>query len=423
MYRGVGFFFHSSLTIPFAAFSHKVKDTVGDLEWRPGHPDKPIQEEETGTEKEKGEDEETEQFHMSIRKLSRCGRQIQNLLHHQTHGSMGEAAEIVLYILQTKSKFYMELREEMDLPAMDGLKEHQHVASTQARSFKEMCETVKEGDLIICTDFSMNLGHAHQHSFQNEHWCKFQSTMMPMVCIRRDKHGNVALEAIVAVSDDLTHSNNFVHHCLEFTINKYQDVTEGGIAHVHIWSDGCSEQFKSKYQMMWVSEARTTANLIYKDGPPPIIHHHFFASCHGKNMCDGLAGYIKTWIAREEVNGLYFADTKSLLPWLKENIEAGDFGVGDRSSSLPEVSQLHVDQDSPYVRKGGRFSTIRILYVPFGDVIHEHLYDVRKVDGIKSYHTFTSVAEKKVREALSNALILIADLLVLSTYLLIPSLS
>ena len=140
-------------------------------------------------------------------------------------------------------------------------------------------------------------------------------------------------------------------------------------------------------------------------------------------MCDGLAGYIKTWIAREEVNRLYFADTKSLLPWLKENIEAGDFGVGDRSSSLPEVSQLHVDHDSPYVRKGGRFSTIRILYVPFGDVIHEHLYDVRKVDGIKSYHTFTSVADKKVREALSNALILIADLLVLSTYLLIPSLS
>ena len=55
----------------------------------------------------------------------------------------------------------------------------------------------------------MNLDDEHQDAFQNQLWCKFHSTFMPMVIIRIGENGEVLLEAIVVVSDliPLPHTN------------------------------------------------------------------------------------------------------------------------------------------------------------------------------------------------------------------------
>ena len=276
------------------------------------------------------------------------------------------------------------------IPRLEDYVVHQHAATNQAKAFKAMCDKPRPGELIICTDFNQNIPHTHQEAFQGEHWCKFQSSLMPNVCIRCGKEDKALLEAIVAVSDDLTHSNNFVHHVLERIIKMYKQFTNGGLKHVHIWSDGCSEQYKSRHEMLWVSEVPVKLGGV-------IVHHHYFASCHGKNMCDGLGGYIKTWIAREELRGTYFADTNALLPWLRQFVEGGDF---DGASSSLDVTALGLDDSSTYVKKEGKFSTIRVMHIPFGEVIHHHLYSVSEVKGIKSYHSFTSDGEKKVRNDL-----------------------
>ena len=52
--------------------------------------------------------------------------------------------------------------------------------------------------------------------------------------------------------------------------------------------------------------------------------HHFFASCHGKGPCDGLGGWVKTFLRWMEMQNGYLGTGEEVHKLLKEMKEYTD---------------------------------------------------------------------------------------------------
>jgi hypothetical protein len=63
------------------------------------------------------------------------------------------------------------------------------------------------------------------------------------------------------------------------------------LSHVHIWSDGCGDQLKNRWQ----------AYFICTHGFPAVrFSHNFFQSCHGKGPSESEGAVIKVFLRRME---------------------------------------------------------------------------------------------------------------------------
>ena len=58
----------------------------------------------------------------------------------------------------------------------------------------------------------------------------------------------------------------------------------GGMTYVHVWSDGCGAQLKSRWQLAW---------LLCHGLPGVSIIHNYFQSCHGKGPSDSEGAAVK----------------------------------------------------------------------------------------------------------------------------------
>ncbi len=57
------------------------------------------------------------------------------------------------------------------------------------------------------------------------------------------------------------------------------------LPHIHYLSDGCGGQYKNKFNFANLCQHYKDFNLT--------CEWHFFATCHGKNACDGIGGILK----------------------------------------------------------------------------------------------------------------------------------
>ena len=71
---------------------------------------------------------------------------------------------------------------------------------------------------------------------------------------------------------------------IDYVKNKYLEILGENIA-VHIWSDGCASQFKSRYVF----------SLMSNFDPSYDVTWYYNERHHGKGPMDGLGGTIKIW--------------------------------------------------------------------------------------------------------------------------------
>ena len=90
---------------------------------------------------------------------------------------------------------------------------HNHVAIHQSVEFQRCKSQLRPEDILAIADFGMNYSHRHQDGCQQEYWAAWQTTLLPFVIYRMGKNGKLLLEAYIIYSDDLNHSNKFVHVC------------------------------------------------------------------------------------------------------------------------------------------------------------------------------------------------------------------
>jgi hypothetical protein len=174
---------------------------------------------------------------------------------------------------------------------------HNHTAVHQSMQFQKCKAKLRPGDIMMVWDFAMDYSHHHQNGLQRDNWGVWRTTLLPVAIYRVGADGQLKLD--IFYSDDLNHSNKMVQYCLEKVVRHYQGVLEAdgqNLRRVFIWSDGCAAQFKSRHMITY--EVVQSLHLSYetRDGrkvPSPKTQHHFFASCHGKNLSDALSGMIK----------------------------------------------------------------------------------------------------------------------------------
>ena len=122
------------------------------------------------------------------------------------------------------------------------------------------------------------------------HWHSYQVTILVQITWFKnptpephDESNKKVMTNHFYVSDDLVHDSYFVQHCLMFY---WQHVVAGGFKpKTHfIWSDGCSNLFKSKVPWSFVAQVpslTTGCTCMWS----------FFGTGHGKGPHDG-AGVV-----------------------------------------------------------------------------------------------------------------------------------
>ena len=97
---------------------------------------------------------------------------------------------------------------------------------------------------------------------------------------------------VCVLSDDLQHDVVFVYETqkivIQFLKNKFPHVKS-----LHYFSDGCAAQYKN---------CKNFLNLCYHQKEFNIkACWSFFATSHGKSLCDGIGGTVKRVITRESL--------------------------------------------------------------------------------------------------------------------------
>ena len=264
---------------------------------------------------------------------------------------------------------------------------HWHVYRKQQGAYHRMGkkETMVPGVLYIIMDFAMNYSHDHLIEVQSAFFAKDQTTILPVVvwflAPGPDGKGEVQQHSRVYSSADRHHTNNFVQVVLDDALAYFKGVmekaAEGSVdffmKRMCLWSDGCAAQFKNRWQMNKLVKLLhdTHFGLVGAE-------HHFFASCHGKGPCDGLGGWVKTFLRWMEMqNGVYLGTSEEVHKLLKEMKE-------------------YTDREE-YAQKTGtdlKCQSRTFMYVKLVGVEKDQ---VTELQGIKSMHCFVATTDGCIR--------------------------
>ncbi|KAK3931046.1 Pseudouridine-5'-phosphate glycosidase [Frankliniella fusca] len=138
---------------------------------------------------------------------------------------------------------------------------HDFIAKEQAMFLKKTKATLEKGSCIVIGDFSENYSVCHQAAIQDTHWDNTQITLHPF------------------------------HRLIAKLKETIQDLEE-----VHYMTDGSSAQYKNKFNALNLRKHFEDFQVRAR--------WHFFASCHGKGPCDGLAGRMKRLAMLESLRRL-----------------------------------------------------------------------------------------------------------------------
>lgn len=196
-------------------------------------------------------------------------------------------------MLMNKSGTIRDLLRELT-SEVDFLAFHLFVARWQQQMFSHITKEVPDHCVVVVLDFAENYRCSSQDEIQSAHWAVNQVTVHPIVawynCQECEK-SHVSQEALIFISDDLTHDWHAVNH---FTVlaSKYlkEKRLPHGIQQQIQFTDGCGAQYKSKGPFADLSFAKHDLGFL--------IERHYFGSRHGKGPSDGVSGVIKSAVRR-----------------------------------------------------------------------------------------------------------------------------
>ena len=157
---------------------------------------------------------------------------------------------------------------------------HVFVKRKQSSFFEEKKSKLSAEEAVVQVDFSENYSCCYQDEVQSAHYDKRQVTLFPVVVWTSDSCQSYAI-----ISDELQHDKQSVAVFINKVLFDFIKKAHPQVNTVHIFSDGPSSQFKSKYivQLLYSLRQNTGLNLNW----------HYFATSHGKGAVDGVGGTVK----------------------------------------------------------------------------------------------------------------------------------
>jgi hypothetical protein len=145
-------------------------------------------------------------------------------------------------------------------------------------------KNVKENEAVVSLDFAENYGFVIQDEAQSFHWNNDQATIFTIAVHYRD-YNDVRLRSIVCISEHLKHDTLAVHVFQKKLISHLRLDLVPDIKKIYYFSDGSAAHFKTRKNFL---------NLCLHESDFGIkVEWHFYATAHGKGVCNGLGGTVK----------------------------------------------------------------------------------------------------------------------------------
>lgn len=158
-------------------------------------------------------------------------------------------------------------------------KVHSHVNRIQTDYFRDCKNLASDENVTIQIDFAENFAIRNQDEIQAAHFSYDQVTIFTACAWTESEH-----RSFVIVSNDLNHDKFAVWEYLNVLLKLLQNKAPT-IKNVHIFSDGCTAQFKNRFILSKLPYLQTIHKLN--------ISWSFFATSHGKGAVDGIGGTVK----------------------------------------------------------------------------------------------------------------------------------
>jgi len=156
---------------------------------------------------------------------------------------------------------------------------HFFVKRRQSEYFEELKKNVRGDTAVLQMDFAENYSIILQDEIQSAHWQHSQVTIFTCCIWLKGE-----IKSYVVISDDLSHSKQSAWLFLKRIVTDLK--WDHDIKTLHIFSDNCSSQFRSKY---------TVYNLYHlaDDLGVKSVEWNTFAAGHGKGAVDAIGGLTK----------------------------------------------------------------------------------------------------------------------------------
>ena len=163
------------------------------------------------------------------------------------------------------------------------LKKHIYVKRQQHACYNKPKEELGENEILLHVDYSENYSNIQQGEMQRAYFGHDSFSIFTASCYLR-KDVDIINENISIISEASDHSRivavTRISKVFDFVREKHNLPPE---VTLHIWSDGCAGQFRSRYVFALVSQidSKVEVNWYYSE------RHH------GKGSMDGVGGTIK----------------------------------------------------------------------------------------------------------------------------------
>ena len=160
---------------------------------------------------------------------------------------------------------------------------HSFVAKFQSQFLKDRRSNLSDDHLIVLANFAENYQFTIQDEIQGYHCNSGQCTIYPVVFCQNTQDKLID-ESMCFISDDLQHDIGFVYQLQTQLIScikeNYSNTTK-----LEYFSDGCAGQYKNLKSCQYLCNPKADFDLD--------AAWSFFATSHGKSLCDGIGGTVK----------------------------------------------------------------------------------------------------------------------------------
>ena len=208
------------------------------------------------------------------------------------------------------------------------MKRHIHVKRIQHTAFNHVKANLKEKEeILIQVDYSENYTNKDQGQIQSAY---FDISIFTACCyVKID--GVIINENVTVTSEANDHSRSAAMSCWKKVLAHIRDKyrLEDSLI-LHLWSDGCSGQFRSRFIFFLLSRFELDHTIFW----------YYKERYHGKGPMDGVVGTIKDRVFRDVKSGKvaiknaeHFAEYADYMP-IDEVLEEPE----DIDTSSPKIN-------------------------------------------------------------------------------------
>ena len=228
------------------------------------------------------------------------------------------------------------------------LKLHIFVRNKQYKAYNNLKNEMPPNAMLLHVDYAKSYNNKQQDECQSAYLGHTMfSLFTAAVYIRHEE--SLINENFVIVSEAKDHSRIAAHTCInkviELMIEKHFHLKDFQNLDLHIWSDGCSVQFRSKYVFALTSLFPSNFNVT----------RYYNERYHGKGPMDGIGGCVKNVVYRAVMAGCEVIETPQKFAKCVDRLVKGVHGVYQPIEEMLEEPE--------YIKEAPFSTNIQILKV------------------------------------------------------------